>query len=118
MPSKHRVQPPAFLVRLGRRVAEVRRQRGLSQGDLAEAIGTATESVSRIERAAAVPSLGLLGRIASALGVEVEVLFSSRPPATRTRAAPEVAKLAALVGGKPPAARRRVLRLVRLYLAR
>jgi transcriptional regulator with XRE-family HTH domain len=118
MRAKKRAQPPAFRVRLGRRLAEIRRQRGLSQGDLAEALGTATESISRIERAAAVPSLGLLARIASVLGVEVEDMFSTKPPAAHTRTEPAAAKLVALVAGKPEAVRRRVLRLVRLYLAR
>ncbi|MBI5486495.1 MAG: helix-turn-helix transcriptional regulator [Deltaproteobacteria bacterium] len=117
MSSKQRTQPPAYRVRLGRRIAELRRQRGLSQGDLAEALGTATESISRIERAAAVPSLGLLARIASVLGVEVEDVFSTKAPTTRRRPDPSAAKLVALVKSKPPALRRKLLRLVRQILS-
>jgi transcriptional regulator with XRE-family HTH domain len=117
MSPKQRAQPPAYRVRLGRRIAELRRQRGLSQGDLAEALGTATESISRIERAAAVPSLGMLSRIASVLGLEVEDAFSSKTPATRRRRDPIVAKFVALLESKPPALRRKLLRLVRQVLS-
>lgn len=118
MGTKRRREPPGHLVRLGRRLAELRRRRGLSQADLAEAVGTATESVSRIERAVAIPSLGMLARIASVLGVEVEHLFSARVPEARRRLDPDVGKLVALVQSKPAAVRRRIVRLVRLFLAR
>lgn len=118
MPSKQRSQPPAFRVRLGRRISELRRRAGLSQADLAEALGTATESVSRIERAVSTPSLGLLGQIAEVLDVEVENLFNQRPPVARARMDADVAKLVAIVRSKPPAVQRRILRLVRLFLAK
>jgi len=110
-------QPPAFRIRLGKRIAELRRQRGLAQAHLADAVGTATESVSRIERAASIPSLAMLARLASALGVEVEAFFSSKVPSRRPPLDPDVAKLVAMVRSKPPAVRRRVLRLVKMFLA-
>ena len=110
-------KPPAFRIRLGKRIAELRHQRGLAQAHLADAVGTATETVSRIERAASIPSLDMLCRLASALGVEVEDLFSSKAPSRRPALDPDVAKLVAMVRSKPTAVRRRVLRLVKMFLA-
>ncbi|MBN1772547.1 MAG: helix-turn-helix transcriptional regulator [Deltaproteobacteria bacterium] len=118
MSPRSRRKPPDYRLQLGRRIAEIRRRSGLSQAALAEALGIATESLSRVERAVSVPSLGLLEGLAGTLGVTVEDLFSSRSVAPRMPLDPDVATLVALVRSKPPALRRQVLRLVRLFLAR
>jgi transcriptional regulator with XRE-family HTH domain len=61
--------------RLGRRVADQRKRAGLTQAQLAERVGVATETVSRLERGSAIPSLARLEAVASALGVETHELF-------------------------------------------
>lgn len=61
--------------RLGRRVADQRKRAGLTQAQLAERIGVANETISRLERGSAVPSLGRVEAVASALGVELSELF-------------------------------------------
>ncbi|WP_243336999.1 helix-turn-helix domain-containing protein [Anaeromyxobacter soli] len=61
--------------RLGRRVAERRKAAGLTQAQLAERLGVTTETVSRLERGAVVPSLARLEAFASALGVDLSDLF-------------------------------------------
>lgn len=61
--------------RLGRRVADHRKRAGLTQAQLAERVGVATETVSRLERGSAVPSLARLEDVASALGVGLSERF-------------------------------------------
>lgn len=65
--------------RVGRRIAELRRLSGLSQARLADTIGTATETISRLETGVAMPSLARLAAIAHALGVELHELLRIRP---------------------------------------
>lgn len=62
--------------RLGQKVAECRQQAQLTQAELAEKVGVATETISRLERGAAVPSLARLEEIASALALELPELFT------------------------------------------
>jgi transcriptional regulator with XRE-family HTH domain len=64
---------------IGRRIAELRRLAGLSQARLADSIGTATETISRLETGAAMPSLARLAAIARVLGVELHQLVRVRP---------------------------------------
>jgi transcriptional regulator with XRE-family HTH domain len=52
----------------------LRLRRGLSQAQLAEAIGTQQPHVARIERGQADPQLGTCRRIAHALGVDLNTL--------------------------------------------
>ncbi len=64
---------------IGRRIAELRRLAGLSQARLADTVGTATETISRLETGAAMPSLVRLAAIASALGVELHEMLRLPP---------------------------------------
>jgi transcriptional regulator with XRE-family HTH domain len=66
---------------LGERVAALRREAGLTQAGLAEAIGVATETISRLERGATMPSLARLEDVARALAIDLHELFrfASRP---------------------------------------
>ena len=58
---------PAYLI------ARLRIQRGLSQQQLAELVGTQQPSIARLEKGTALPSLSFLHRVAKALGARVEV---------------------------------------------
>lgn len=60
---------------LGIRIAAQRRYRKLTQAELAEIADVTPETISRLERGAAMPSLTRLSEIASALGVELRDLF-------------------------------------------
>ena len=51
---------------------------GLTQQDLAEAIGAARQTISDIERGVAVPSVSLALAIAGRVGRSVEELFGAR----------------------------------------
>ncbi len=62
-------------VRFGHRLRELRRERGLSQSELAERAQVTPEFVSRLERSRVGPSLPAISRLARALGVAPRELF-------------------------------------------
>jgi HTH-type transcriptional regulator / antitoxin HipB len=62
----------------GYQVARLRIQRGLTQAQLAEMVGTRQPSIARLENGTSVPSLSFLDRIAKALDVRIELNFVPR----------------------------------------
>lgn len=62
--------------KLGRRIAELRRTRKLTQEQLAEAVGCSVEFISLIERGVNAPSVAGLADFAKVLKVEVKELFT------------------------------------------
>lgn len=62
--------------KLGRRIAELRRARKLTQEQLAEAVGCSVAFISLVERGVNAPSVGGLDRFAKVLRVEVWELFT------------------------------------------
>lgn len=61
--------------KLGRRIAAERELLGLSQADLAERVGVATETISRLERGVFDPSIARVESIANALDIALHDLF-------------------------------------------
>ncbi len=73
--------------KLGQNVYEHRKQAGLTQSELASRINVSTETISRLERGAAIPSLARIEEIATALGVDLPKLFQFQTGAgPKTRA--------------------------------
>jgi transcriptional regulator with XRE-family HTH domain len=64
--------------KLGKRIAELRRARELTQEQLAEALGCSVGFLSLVERGVNAPSVGNLEKFAKALRVEVKDLFIFR----------------------------------------
>ena len=62
--------------RLGKRIAELRRERKLTQEQLAEAIGCSVEFISLVERGVNAPSVAGLEGFSKVLKVEVKDLFT------------------------------------------
>jgi len=62
--------------KLGRRIAELRRKRKLTQEQFAEALGCSVEFVSLVERGVNAPSVAGLEDFAKVLRVEVRELFT------------------------------------------
>lgn len=62
--------------KLGRRIAELRRGRKLTQEQLAEAVGCSVEFISLVERGVNAPSVAGLADFAKVLKVEVRDLFT------------------------------------------
>ena len=77
--------PDAAVRRVAQRIAEVRREKGLTQDQLAESLQCATKNVQRIEYGQNV-TIKTLTRIANALGVAVTDLVP--PPSARRRSPP------------------------------
>ncbi len=63
--------------KLGRRIKEIRRARGLSQEQLAELIGIEQKHVSRLEVGKSYPTIDRLEKIALALNVSMGSFFDS-----------------------------------------
>lgn len=62
-------------VKFGRRLRQLRRQKDLTQEQLAEAIGVSVEFLSNMERGINGPSFETLDRLAATLNVSVKTLF-------------------------------------------
>lgn len=63
-------------MRFGKRMRQLRALKGLTQEELAEAVGVSTDFISLIERGQRAPSFENLERLAEALAVKVADLFS------------------------------------------
>lgn len=61
--------------RIGRRVKELRGERGWTQAELAERAGLKFQAVSRLERGGQSPTITTLQKIADAFGVEMREPF-------------------------------------------
>ncbi|HUJ82996.1 MAG TPA: helix-turn-helix transcriptional regulator [Candidatus Acidoferrales bacterium] len=59
-------------------IIRLRQQRGMTQADLARAIGTKQANVSRLERLDYNFTLEMLERIAAALGAQLEIALSPK----------------------------------------
>ena len=62
-------------VKLGKRIAALRREAGLTQEQLAERVGYSVEFISVIERGINAPSVEGCERIAKAFGIRLSRLF-------------------------------------------
>ena len=69
------MQKDAELIKLGKRIREVRTEKGLTQLQLAHAIGKDQQSVQRLETGNVNPTIFYLLEIVKGLGVTLEVLF-------------------------------------------
>jgi transcriptional regulator with XRE-family HTH domain len=67
---------PALAHRLGTGLAAQRKARNWTQAELAERVGVDTETISRFERGAALPSLLTLERLAHAVRVSLAELLT------------------------------------------
>jgi transcriptional regulator with XRE-family HTH domain len=94
--------------RFGRRLREMRRDRGLSQSQLAEWAEITPEYVSRIERGLVGPSLMVVDRLAAALGSSPKSLFEFEVVASTDTVVERIHELAKRA---PPDARRLLLRV-------
>lgn len=102
---------------LGRRVAALRHQRGMSQQDLAEGCGLTIEGISRIERATREPRIGTLARLADGLGVTLaELVNLELPPKPPLRHRADADALASLLDDKPAQKVAFIARFAALYL--
>lgn len=67
----------AYVRELGRRIAERRRARGLTQEGLAERIRVNVKTIQAVEQGRSEPELRTMRRIAAELGVSLDALLGS-----------------------------------------
>jgi len=63
---------------LGKRIASLRKEKGLKQDTLAEALGVSPQAVSKWENDQTCPDISLLPKLADLLGVSVDELLSEK----------------------------------------
>lgn len=86
---------------LGKRVAELRRERGISQALLSELINVAPETISRLERGVNIPSIATLEDIAESLKVSLKDFFDFKVPLKKQSPSErELARVVALLSNK------------------
>ena len=91
---------PHSAAEMGRRIKMLRIARGMTLKDLEERGGISATHVSEIERGKASPTVGALGKIATALGLRPAALVESRAlPEVAVRRAAESASAAVQWGG-------------------
>lgn len=74
-----------FLINLGKRVAELRKEQGLTQGQLAERTQCSQQSIAEYEAGRLNIPVGRLANIADALGVGVDDLMKDSGSGSRKR---------------------------------
>ena len=62
---------------LGKRIKELRKSKGFTQERLSEIVGVDPKHLSRIECGNNVPSIDLITRISSVLGIELQMFFQT-----------------------------------------
>ena len=72
---------------LGERIQALRKEQGLSQEELAEAIGVSRQSVSKWENGAALPDTDKVVQLSRLFGVSTDALLTGEPAITVTDAA-------------------------------
>lgn len=78
------VTDKAFYVQLGRRIADARKARGMTQTQLAEALGIAQQTMAHYEGGRLRLAVALLPPLARTLDVSIEALIGEPvPPAKR-----------------------------------
>ncbi len=79
-----------------------RKDRELTQAQLAEMIDTTVETISRLERGVSIPSLRTLVKISRALHIPIKELLDIEPTHVKTASVNESEKLLAYLQTKKP----------------
>lgn len=78
-----------ILKTLGRRIAQLRKQKGMSQEDFADVSGKMINTISNIERGLSDPKVTTLMSISKALGISIDELFSENKQTQTTEELPK-----------------------------
>ena len=88
---------------LGTMIAELRKQHGMTQLELAEKMGVTDKAVSKWERDLSCPDINSLPNLAEILGVSVEELMQVKKEAAAEEELPKVSKVAEIMEIAPKA---------------
>ena len=95
---------------VGRNVAKFRSQRGMTQAELAEAVGVSDAFISRVERGQKMMKVSTLQAMAHALRVSCDALLSPDSPDARRE------NILLMLSTQPPESLPRIERLVRFFV--
>ncbi len=70
---------------MGTRIASLRREKGMTQAELAEKMGVTDKAVSKWERDLSCPDVSSLPRLAEIFGTTVDALMQSQPSRNREK---------------------------------
>ena len=73
-PEREEFRKEAYSYCEGQLISDARKQERMTQAELAEKVGTNKSYISRIEKGALEPGVGLFFRIIDALGLKVEIV--------------------------------------------
>ena len=77
---------------LGRRIADLRKEKGLKQEMIAEKMGVSSQAVSKWENDQTCPDISVLPLLAEILGVTVDKLLTGKEPTPIVQLAPQEEK--------------------------
>lgn len=110
MPKK---RDPGLLVALGERLQKIRRERGWTQEQLAEAMNLQPVTLSRLETGDRAVSVSILADAARVLGVKLADILDIDLPMPEVADEPEVAEGTAILRTLAPDRRELAVRLLR-----
>ena len=73
-PEREEFRKEAYSYCVGQLISDARKQERMTQAELAEKVGTNKSYISRIEKGALEPGVGLFFRIINALGLKMEIV--------------------------------------------
>ena len=73
-PEREEFRKEAYSYCVGQLISDARKQERMTQAELAEKVGTNKSYISRIEKGASEPGVGLFFRIIDALGLKMEIV--------------------------------------------
>ena len=74
---------------IGKQISALRREKGLKQEDIAQALGVSSQAVSKWENDQSCPDISLLPKLAKLLGVSVDTLLSGEEEKPAAELVPE-----------------------------
>ena len=80
---------------MGETISTIRKQKGMTQKDLAEQLGVTDKAVSKWERDVACPDIGTLPKLATVLGISVEELLNA--PAQNKKPSGKITDIADII---------------------
>jgi transcriptional regulator with XRE-family HTH domain len=109
----------AFFVQLGARIAALRKAQGITQVDLAQALGVSQQTINSYETGRRRVPVSTLPPLARTLGVSIEELIGE-PPSTATRKrgpTPKLMQQVERIQQLPRAQQRFIMRMLDTMLA-
>ena len=101
---------------VGKRIRELRKARGMTQAELAEAAELEVETISRLEGGTRGATVDSVNRIAQALGIGLKEFFDFKKEGAAVIPSKKLLRIYRLLEKLPEAKLRKIYRMVRIVL--